>query len=199
VIHHPQTRQDKVRRLLNAYLELAGRTVGRWGVHPDSLTIAGLGFVLIAAIFIVRGQHVLAGLVLLAGLPLDALDGAVARATRRVTKFGGILDSVLDRFADGAIFMAFTFYFAERGESVWMFWSQVALIASFGVSYARARAGQAGIEVRVGIMDRMVRVALVLVGLFMTPLLTATIWLIAVGAVVTSLHRLLYTKAHSNE
>lgn len=75
-----------------------------------------------------------------AGL-LDVADGAVARRTNRVTAFGGFLDSVLDRVVDAAFLVAVGF-----GLDRWDGWALVgaALIGSYGTSYARARAHEAG-------------------------------------------------------
>ena len=80
-----------------------GRTLHRLGVHPDMITLLGLVIVAIASVIIARGQFQLGGIILVLGLPLDALDGAVARAMGRKGNFGGVLDSTLDRYADAFI------------------------------------------------------------------------------------------------
>lgn len=185
---------DWVRRRLGAVTGGAGSALARAGVHPDVITVAGLVIVMVAAVFIGRGQMQLAAVILVAGLPLDALDGAVARAMQRTDKFGGILDSTLDRAADALIYAALAYHFAQDGDDVPMILALTALTAGFLVSYVRARAGEAGISVKVGFMDRLVRLVIVLVALFVPPLLVPGLWVLAVGSTVTVLQRLWFVR-----
>lgn len=173
----------------------AGSALARAGVHPDVITVGGLVIVAVAAVFIGRGQMQLAAVILVAGLPLDALDGAVARAMKREDKFGGILDSTLDRAADALIYAALAYHFAQEGEDLPMILSLVALAAGFLVSYVRARAGEAGVSVKVGFMDRLVRLVVVLVALVVPPLLVPGLWVLAVGSVITVLQRLWFVRS----
>jgi len=181
---------DQLRDLVTKPLNQAGQAVHRAGIHPDTITIAGLVIVIIAALFVGRGQMQLAGVILLLGLPLDALDGAVARAMQRTDAFGGLLDSTLDRYADGFIFAALGYYFASLGELDKLVLAMAALIGSYGVSYVRARAGEARITVKVGLFTRLERVMALLVMLFIPPLLVPGLWVLAVGTNFTMLQRL---------
>ena len=97
-------------------------------------------------------------------LPLDALDGAVARALKRGGAFGMLLDSTLDRYADGFIFAALGYYFAESGRLDMLIAALAALIGSYLVSYIRARADDAkvGVSVTVGFFSRLERVIVLL-------------------------------------
>jgi CDP-diacylglycerol--glycerol-3-phosphate 3-phosphatidyltransferase len=185
-----KTLTDQLRGIFGQHLEQAGQALHRAGIHPDTITIAGLGFVFVAALFIANGQMQLAGLILLLGLPLDALDGAVARAMQRTDPFGGLLDSTLDRYADGFIFAALGYHFASLGELDKLVLAMAALMGSYGVSYARARAGEAGISVKDGLFTRLERVITLLVMLFVPPLLLPGLWLLAVGTNLTMLQRL---------
>ncbi|SRR5690606_25663955 len=193
---HPVTLQDRVRALTGRVTGAAGQALHRAGVHPDVITIFGTVLVLIAGIFIARGQFQAGGIILLLGLPLDALDGAVARAMGRKDRRGGVLDSTLDRIADGVLFAALAYYFASIDELPWMLLSIISLIASFVVSYVRARAGEAGLAVRVGILDRMVRVFILLFALLVPPLLIPALWVLALGSILTSVQRLWYVYKH---
>src|SRR5262245_9959817 len=109
---HPVTFQDRVRAATKAITNTAGESLHRMGVHPDVITVAGLVVVALASAFIAQGRLTLAGIALLLGLPLDALDGAVARAMGRTDRRGAVLDSTLDRVADGLIFTGLAYYFA---------------------------------------------------------------------------------------
>ena len=164
----------------------------RAGVHPDVITLLGLILVLVAAVFIARAALQVGGLILLLGLPLDALDGAVARAGRRTGKFGGVLDSTLDRYADSFIFAALGYYYAAQDRLDYLLLALAALAGSFAVSYVRARAGEAGLTVRVGLFDRMVRIIIILTMLLIPSLVVVGLWVLAIGTNVTALQRLWY-------
>ena len=134
-------------------------------MHPDWITVFGL----------LAGRHgsgssalanfLTGGVVLLLSLPLDALDGAVARAAQRGQgAFGMVLDSTLDRYADGFIFAAFGYYFAESGRLDMLVAALAALMGSYLVSYVRARADDAkvNVSVTVGWFSRLERVVALL-------------------------------------
>lgn len=189
---------DWVRARTRGIMQAVGLAVGRAGIHPDTITIAGLGVVAAAALVLAGGAYQTAGLVLLLGLPLDALDGAVARAMQRTGPFGGILDSTLDRFADAFIFAGLSYHFAVLDRFDHLLLAQAALVGSLLVSYVRARAGEAGVSVRIGLMDRMVRIVVILLMLLVPALLTPGLWLLAVGTNFTALQRLWYVRQVSS-
>lgn len=126
---------------------------------------------------------------LILGLPLDALDGAIARAMQRRDNFGGLLDSTLDRYADGFIFAALGYYFASQNQLDNLVLALAALIGSYSVSYVRARAGEAGLSVKVGLFTRLERVAVLLPALLIPPLLVPGLWVLAIGTNFTGVQR----------
>ena len=193
---HPVIFQDRVRGALGGTIGGIGRGLHRMHVHPDAITAVGLLVVVGAAVLIGRGEIQWGAIVLILGLPLDALDGAVARAGNRTGKFGGVLDSTFDRAADALIYGGLAYYFAGEGERGNLVLSLAALTGAFLVSYVRARAGEAGLAVRVGIMDRLVRLILVLVALLVPPLLVPGLWLLAVGSWFTVGQRMWYVRGH---
>ena len=151
-----------------------------------------------AALSLARGELLAGGLFLLISLPLDALDGAVARAMGRAGAFGMVLDSTLDRYADGLIFGALGYYFALRERPDLLALALAALVGSYLVSYIRARADDAKVAVRatVGLFTRMERVVVILAmtigsGLLETalPLEIGTL-VLALGTNLTALQRL---------
>lgn len=192
----PITFQDRVRALTAGTLTAAGMTLHRLGIHPDTITIAGLFVVAVAAVFIAQGQLQLAGDILLLGLPLDALDGAVARAMQRTDRRGAVLDSTLDRAADGLIFGGLAYYFASRDDLHYMLLALVSLVGSFVVSYVRARAGEADLSVKIGLLDRLVRVLILLIALLLPVLLIPALWILAVGSMFTACQRIWYVYKH---
>ena len=197
---HARTLTDRLRRFTLAPLDRGGRALAGVGIHPDWITIAGLFLVAVAALFISQGDFLAGGLLLLLSLPLDALDGAVARAMQRGDAFGMLLDSTLDRYADGLIFAAFSYYFAAEGRLDLLALALAALLGSYLVSYVRARADDinVGVSTTVGLFTRLERVIVVLVmtigsGLLKTSLpLEIGLLVLAFGTNFTALQRLWY-------
>ncbi|MBN1966616.1 MAG: CDP-alcohol phosphatidyltransferase family protein [Anaerolineae bacterium] len=166
-----------------------GRSLHRLGVHPDVLTLLGLALTAIAALLATQGAFLAAGIMLLVSLPLDALDGAVARAMGRTNPFGGVLDSTADRYADLFLLLGLAYYLAVQdafGEMVLAF---AATVGSVLVSYIRARAGTAGLPCAGGWFSRMERLAVLILTLF-TGWLLPGLLILAVGSNLTALHRL---------
>ncbi len=185
---------DRIRQLTGGTLARIGSSLHQAGIQADWLTVAGLGVVALAAVFIAYGRMDLALVLLLLALPLDALDGAVARAANKQDPFGGLLDSTLDRYADGFIFGALGYHFALQGQPEHLLLALAALIGAFAVSYVRARAGEAGLSVKVGLFTRLERVLVLLVMLAVPALLVPGLWLLAVGTNFTALQRLWHVR-----
>jgi CDP-diacylglycerol--glycerol-3-phosphate 3-phosphatidyltransferase len=192
----PITLTDRIRVLTNSLTNRAGTAVHRMGVHPDTITIVGLIVVAAAAYFIANGQIQVGGVLLLLSLPLDALDGAVARAMERKDRFGAVLDSTLDRYADGLIFGGLAYYFASIDQDGYLLLSLAALMGSFVVSYVRARAGEADLAVKIGLFSRFERVIALLVMLLVPPLLIPALWVLAIGTNITGIQRLWFVYRH---
>lgn len=183
---------DKLRRLMAGITEPIGGFLHRLGVHPDTLTILGCVLVGLACVPIAGGQFVLAGALLCLSLSFDTLDGAVARARGTVSAFGAVLDSTLDRYADGFIFVAFSYYFALQDRLDWLLITQAALLGTFLVSYLRARADGVQVTAKVGTFSRVERLLLIVVTLFLPALIEVGLVVLAVGTNVTALQRLWY-------
>ena len=192
----PVTLSDRMRKQFSGLTSSAGMAVYHLGIHPDTITIVGLMVVALGALCIAVGQIQLGGVLLLLSLPLDALDGAVARAMQRKDRFGSVLDSTLDRYADGLIFGALIYYFAGRGEQLNLILALASLMGSFVVSYVRARAGEADLSVKIGLFSRFERVVTLLLMLLIPPLLTLGLWILAIGTNLTGVQRLWYVYRH---
>src|SRR5689334_6288901 len=190
---------DKMRALTADFTARVGMAVHKMGIHPDWITWAGLAIVAVAAVVIANGEFQWGGVLLLLGVPLDALDGAVARAMQRKDKFGAVLDSTLDRYADGLIFGALCYHFAVQNQPGVMLLSLASLTGAFAVSYVRARAGEAGLSVKIGLFDRLVRLIVILVALLIPPILIAGLWVMAIGTNFTALQRLWFVYKNIQE
>ncbi|MCK6577597.1 MAG: CDP-alcohol phosphatidyltransferase family protein [Anaerolineae bacterium] len=195
----PRTLSDRARALTAGLTQRAGAAMVRLGIHPDTITLVGLLVVALGAYFISVGSLQAGGIILLLSLPLDALDGATARAMRRVGQFGAVLDSTLDRYADGLIFGGFILYFARLDNETGILLSLASLAGSFVVSYVRARAGEAGLSVKIGWFSRFERVVVLLLALLVPPLLWIGLWVLAVGTNLTAIQRIWYVFKHLKE
>lgn len=155
-----------------AFQDVAGLVV-QLGISANAVTLAGLALTIAAAYLIAVGFHPAAGLVLcLAGL-LDGLDGSVARASGQQSPFGAFWDSIIDRFAEAVTFLGALIYFLAVNSWVGVILTFVAAVGSLLVSYARARAEGLGLQLREGVLTRLERVAVLVVGLLAGYLLVA--------------------------
>ncbi len=129
---------------------------------------------------------------LFAGL-FDALDGAVARESNRMSSFGAFLDSTLDRLSESAIFVGVIFFYATSSMPYETLLAGVAMTFSLMTSYTRARAEGLGMKCEVGLLERAGRV--VILALFsLMGFLTVGVGLVAVGALVTTAQRILHVR-----
>ncbi|MCD4840603.1 MAG: CDP-alcohol phosphatidyltransferase family protein [Methanosarcinales archaeon] len=163
-------------------------------INPNTVTILALLFCIAAGLYFAAGNLVIAGFMLLLGGFFDVLDGAVARENGRVTKFGGLLDSVLDRYADAAVFLGIMWgghaALPPYIENDW-FLGGLALTGSLLVSYTRARAEAGGTGVlNIGVAERAERMILIILGAF-TGLLHWAVLVVAVISHLTVLQRMI--------
>jgi CDP-diacylglycerol--glycerol-3-phosphate 3-phosphatidyltransferase len=126
---------------------------------------------------------------MLAAAALDLLDGALARATGRVTAFGGVFDSVLDRLGEAAVLGGVLFHFSQGGHRQEVVLVFIAVVGSIMVSYVRARAEAAGLKLTDGIFTRPERVIVLGLGLIVDQMRIA-LWVLAVLTIFTAIQRL---------
>lgn len=173
-----------------------GRSLVRAGVPADAVTIAGTAGVVAGSVaFAARGQLVAATVVITLCALLDVLDGSMARARGTTSRFGALLDSVMDRVADGAVFACLAWWLATDGQRVLAAVTLFCLVGGQVVSYIKARAEGLGFRCDVGIAERMERLILLGIGALLTGFgvgwgLAAAMWLLAVLTLVTIVQRL---------
>lgn len=178
-------------------------TLIRVGVGPNLITTFGTLVVVISGVAYGMGAVRWGGALLLASGIVDTLDGAVARKTQKVTRFGAFYDSTLDRVGDGATFMGIAVWLMLTPDEVaYRPWAvgmcMVAIIASLLVSYARARAEGLGIDCKVGIAQRAERIVglgvlSVVVGAGPRALvLEAAVLILTLASLITVVQRFIY-------
>ena len=142
------------------------------GVRANQVTIFGLLGSALVAYLVAHGHLFISGLLLIVFAPLDAVDGSLARLSGETNRFGAFLDSFTDRYEELLILAGLGYFFALRGNYSGVLLSFFAAIGSVMVSYARARAEGLGFEAKVGILTRIERTVLMIVGLlFNIPLI----------------------------
>jgi CDP-diacylglycerol--glycerol-3-phosphate 3-phosphatidyltransferase len=166
----------------------------RLPVTPNQITVVGTALTFAAAVLVASGQLRWGGVVLAFAGTFDILDGALARSTGRSYPYGAFLDSTLDRYSEGAMYLGLIAYFVSVGGPLqrWLVVGTAAALAgSFLVSYVRARAQSLGFTCETGLFARPERVVVTVVGLiFGGVVLTAVVFLLAVLTNLTALQRI---------
>jgi phosphatidylinositol phosphate synthase len=169
---------------------------------PNAISVAGLVGNLIAAVLVTQRLFFLAGVAFILGSVMDTLDGRYSRMSGKGTLFGAFLDSTLDRIEEGIVLAAVAGYFAATGDDFAAAMCVVAVLGSLMVSYTRARAEALGVECKVGLATRPVRVVILSIGLVFAKgagigdfeLLAPAVYVIAALTIVTTIQRVWHVK-----
>jgi len=159
--------------------------LARTGITPSAITWFGFLVTLGAAALIITGHLFAAGFVVLVAGFFDMLDGALARHTNRVTSFGALLDSTLDRLAEAVLLLSILVLYAREQSLAPILLVCVALVGSLLVSYIRARAEALGLECPVGLFTRPERVVVLALGLLLNHIFDALIIALALIVVLS--------------
>jgi CDP-diacylglycerol---glycerol-3-phosphate 3-phosphatidyltransferase len=163
---------------------------------PNQISMAGFTLNVIAAALVWQHEFLVGGVVFIIGSICDTLDGGYSRMSGKGTPFGAFLDSTLDRIVEGIVLTAVATTFTERGDKLAVAAVVVAVMSSLVVSYTRARAEALGVECKVGIADRLVRVVILSAGLVFADLgaLEPAVYVLAALSTVTVVQRILHVK-----
>ena len=132
---------------------------------PNAISLTGFVLNVVAAVLVTQRLWVLGGLAFIVGSVMDTLDGRYSRMSGKGTLFGAFLDSTLDRIEEGLVLTAVAWYFADTGHAIPAAACVLTVLGSLMVSYTRARAEALGVECKVGIATRPVRVVILSIGL----------------------------------
>jgi CDP-diacylglycerol--glycerol-3-phosphate 3-phosphatidyltransferase len=169
---------------------------------PNAISMTGLVLNVVAAVLVWERLYFLGGIAFIVGSVMDTLDGRYSRMSGKGTPFGAFLDSTLDRIEEGIVLTAVAADFAREGRSGAAAAVVVAVLASLMVSYTRARAEALGVECKVGIATRPVRVVILAVGLIFAKgaslgdfsLLAPAVYVLAALSVITVAQRIWHVK-----
>jgi CDP-diacylglycerol--glycerol-3-phosphate 3-phosphatidyltransferase len=173
---------------------------------PNTISLTGFSLNIVAAVLVWERYFFLAGVAFIVGSLMDTLDGRYSRMSGKGTPFGAFLDSTLDRASEGIVLTGVAAYFADRNDVFPAAAVVVAVLFSLLVSYTRARAEALGVECKVGIASRAVRVVILSIGLVFArgaslgdfQLLAASVYVLAALAVITTLQRILHVRRELN-
>ncbi|HKF79746.1 MAG TPA: CDP-alcohol phosphatidyltransferase family protein [Thermoleophilaceae bacterium] len=132
---------------------------------PNAISLTGFTLNLVAAGLILADYLFLGGIAFIAGSLMDMFDGRYSRMSGKGTQFGAFLDSTLDRIEEGVVLAAIATYFAKNGDETAVGAVVLTVVGSYMVSYTRARAEALGVECKVGVASRAVRVVILSAGL----------------------------------
>ena len=183
------------------------RALASAGIPPNVLTAIGVIINLACGVLFGFGEFFWAGIVLIVANLFDMLDGNVARLSGRVTRYGGFLDSTLDRLSDMGAFLGIIIFYARdtpQHSVLNVGLAGVGMIASVLVSYTTARSEGLGVKANVGFLQRPERVVLLIIGAlstwdwsstgFFANRMPPVLWVLAIGSVWTLVQRMVYIR-----
>jgi len=191
----PRSLTDWLRVQFKWLLDPLGRVISRVGVHPNYITGIGLIGNMIGALLLALGYISWGGLVILLMGPVDALDGATARAGGQKSTFGAFVDSVTDRYSEAVTFLGLTIYYLNQpgNNAIPIILCFASFVGSVLVSYTKARGEALHFDVNVGLLTRVERY-LILAPLLLFNLPLVALWIIAVFSNFTALQRIFYVR-----
>jgi CDP-diacylglycerol---glycerol-3-phosphate 3-phosphatidyltransferase len=161
---------------------------------PNAISLTGLVLNVVAAVLIWQEMFIVGGIAFIVGSVCDTLDGRYSRMSGKGTPFGAFLDSTLDRAEEGIVLTAVAVTFVDDQDKLAIAAVVIAVLASLLVSYTRARAEALGVECKVGIANRAVRVVILSIGLLLADLgvLAPAVYVLAGLGTVTVLQRIFH-------
>jgi CDP-diacylglycerol---glycerol-3-phosphate 3-phosphatidyltransferase len=164
---------------------------------PNAISVTGLVLNLVAAVLVWQEMYILGGIAFIVGSVCDTLDGRYSRMSGKGSQFGAFLDSTLDRIEEGIVLTAVAAVFAAHDDQFAAAATVVAVLASLMVSYTRARAEALGVECKVGIASRAVRVVILSIGILFADLglLAPSVYVLAGLGTVTVLQRIFHVRS----
>ena len=189
---------NKIGHRLDPYFYYLLKNISGKHTNPNLFTLLGFFATLVASYLILKGFWFLAGLsIILSGL-FDLFDGVAARKLGKVTAFGGFLDSVIDRYSDLLLLLAFLIDGLRKEDSGLVLLISFASMGTVLIPYVRAKAEALQVPCAVGLMERAERIILLSIGTlfqWMEPIL----WMLAILTHFTVLQRIYYVwkKLHS--
>src|SRR6476660_6502336 len=202
------TISNESRSVIKKIFEPIALAMGRAGLTPNGLTLIGFAITVIGSILVGLQLWLVGAIVVFVGGAFDMFDGTLARATGKVSPFGAFMDSVFDRWGEAIVYLGIAWGGVLAGEDTVAILATAALGAAFMVSYTRAKSEGLGFSpgigmAAIGVMPREIRLIVLSLGLIVAgatanlTILSAALAIIAVGAVITVIQRILQTRSQA--
>jgi len=202
------TISNESRGRIKKVFEPIALAMGRVGLTPNGLTLIGFGISIAGALLLVAQLWVIGGIVVFVGGAFDMFDGTLARATGKVSPFGAFMDSVFDRWGEAVVYLGIAWGAVLADADTVAILATAALGAAFMVSYTRAKSEGLGFSpgigmAAIGVMPREIRLIVLSIGLMVAgatanlTILSAALAIIAIGAVITVIQRILQTRSQA--
>ena len=202
------TISNEFRGRIKKVFEPIALAMGRVGLTPNGLTLIGFGISIAGALLLVAQLWVIGGIVVFVGGAFDMFDGTLARATGKVSPFGAFMDSVFDRWGEAVVYLGIAWGAVLADADTVAILATAALGAAFMVSYTRAKSEGLGFSpgigmAAIGVMPREIRLIVLSLGLIVAgatanlTILSAALAIIAIGAVITVIQRILQTRSQA--
>jgi CDP-diacylglycerol--glycerol-3-phosphate 3-phosphatidyltransferase len=188
---------DRLRAVFKGVLDPIGGFLNRTGLTPNAITLLGLAGTTLGAYFLARGQMTLGGIILLITVPIDALDGTMARLRGEPSDFGAFVDSVSDRYSELITFGGLLYYFLSQDHHLGAMLTFTAAAGSVLVSYVKARAEGLDFSAKVGLLTRVERYIVLIPSLVFNQALLA-MGLITLLGNITALQRILHVRVQGH-
>ncbi|MEK7441542.1 MAG: CDP-alcohol phosphatidyltransferase family protein [Chloroflexota bacterium] len=195
----PASLTDWLRATFKWLTDPLGHYLGKYlGIHPNYITVAGFVGTVAGAAALAFGYITIGGIIILLMGPVDALDGAAARAAGSKSTFGAFTDSVTDRYSEAITYLGLMIYYLNQSNqtntALPMLLIFLAFVGSVMVSYTKARAEALGFECNIGLLTRAERY-LILAPLLVFNLPLIALWIIAPLANITALQRIWHVRS----
>lgn len=183
---------ERIGTWVRHYMLRVGSLFATLGITPNMATLIGLGLNVIVAIILGFGHPIIAGVLLLFASAFDMVDGAIARATNTISKFGGFFDSTIDRYSEIVVYIGLLVWLnTTENDHLGSLLTLVAATGALMISYARARAEALGYTASVGLVARPERVILLALCLIIRQPMWA-LWILAILTHVTAVWRIVH-------
>lgn len=204
--------EAKLKPRLEAFLSVIANKMVAIGITANMVTLFGLLVNLVATFYFATGRLITGGILILFGGSFDMIDGAVARAQRDLRASGALLDSVIDRYSEGFLFLGALIYFYSLESLLGIILAFGAWFGSILVSYVRARAEGLQVTCKVGLMQRPERIILLGAGTLLQGvlwykfsivqstgmILLCTLGILTLTSHITAIHRLIFSYQELN-
>lgn len=189
----PLTLTRTIDRYLSWPADRLAAFIAPTNIRPNVITWSALFLNFWAGVLFAQGRFAAAGGMMIVAGTCDLLDGRVARLQKRVSPFGGFLDSILDRYADLILFLGLLVYYAEVNRFLYAILVSAALSGAVMVSYSKSRAASLVPVESVGFWERPERLVLMILGALSNRMELA-LWILAIGPNLTVIHRIVHTR-----